>query len=120
MTNQYSIQCTCSNCGYHGQVSFDRGTEVPTIFECPNCGCVTASKLKSKPNNWQYPPGVRDWIQHNEFVTTDCAQELERIRGEPNKLARKQIFELGKHNYYRSPGLTDKNVSVKHASDEMW
>ncbi len=53
MTNEtYAVKCKCSNCNHEGAAEFAKGTPVPTVLECPNCGCETAKKAV----NVELPP----------------------------------------------------------------
>lgn len=44
----YEIHCECGNCGWNGQLAIEKGREVDTTEECPNCECETAKKIKNQ------------------------------------------------------------------------
>jgi len=44
VSDTYKIACECDNCGHSGEAEFPKGTPVPALFVCPNCGCQTARK----------------------------------------------------------------------------
>jgi hypothetical protein len=47
MSETYVIPVTCSNCDYDGSLELQYGVPHWDGMECPNCGCKTASKVKS-------------------------------------------------------------------------
>ena len=46
MSETYSVKCECTNCDYSGKAEFAKGEAVPSVFECPNCGCETAKRVR--------------------------------------------------------------------------
>lgn len=44
----YTIAVECSNCFKGGSVAIPKGTLVPELCTCPNCGCETASPCENK------------------------------------------------------------------------
>lgn len=48
--NEYSVERTCDNCFTVQKLMIVKGTKVPKIFDCTNCGCETDGIIfKEKP-----------------------------------------------------------------------
>ena len=54
----YTIAVECSNCFKGGSVSIPKGTLVPQLCTCPNCGCETAHPCKTKQEKPHLPIGI--------------------------------------------------------------
>lgn len=37
----YQVAAHCSNCGYHGNVTLEKGVDKPRTTTCPVCKCYT-------------------------------------------------------------------------------
>ena len=46
--NTYSVSYGCTNCGWQGTVSVNKGTEVLHKIMCPTCECFTAEREWTK------------------------------------------------------------------------
>ena len=59
----YQVDYFCENCGQCGKATFEFGKPVPTLFECPNCGCNAARKNSVTYHKWDRKIGDKlDWI----------------------------------------------------------
>lgn len=42
--SSYKVRYKCSNCGWSGEITFNRGKKASKTEMCPNCDCFTAEK----------------------------------------------------------------------------
>ena len=52
----YTVAVECSNCFKGGSVQIPKGTLVPQLCTCPNCGCETATPCEGKKQEKYHIP----------------------------------------------------------------
>lgn len=55
MEKTYKQNCRCSNCYHTWVADFNFGDSVPSVLECPYCGCY-CGYTNGKPDEYNYKP----------------------------------------------------------------
>ena len=82
MSETYTIQVTCSNCDYLGDVDIPRGTEFKNYNNasvvCPTCGCSTLRKATydSLFNDRRKFSDRKFWLNDERVYTKLCDSAL--------------------------------------------
>ncbi len=67
----YSVEYSCTNCGWKESMSFVHGDKAPSTTKCSNCKCLSASKqwpkescsLPPRPKVFPYTSIKWDWLE---------------------------------------------------------